>query len=390
MKKYLKLISLFSAFIIASCEITSVIVYADVLNESISSKSAILLEAETGTVIYEKNADEKLYPASITKIMTLILVFDAIKSGKICLDDTITTSEYAASMGGSQVFLEPGETQSVDTMIKCIAVASANDACVAMAEAISGTEETFVENMNERAKELGMTNTNFVNCNGLDSDNHYSTARDVAIMSRELITQYPEIYKYSSIWMENIVHKTSKGENEFGLTNTNKLIKQYEYATGLKTGSTSLAKYCVSATARKDDIDLIAVVMCAPDYKIRFSDATKLLNYGFGVCRMYRDEDMPILEDVSIDMGVSDTCSLVYENTFSYMDMNNIDFSDIKKELVLNDVHVAPIQAGQIAGNLIYTIDGNEIGKVAVLYSDSIGRANFLDCIKKSIFAYIS
>lgn len=196
MKKCLKLISLFSAFIIASCEITSAFVYADVLDESISSKSVILLEAETGTVIYEKNADEKLYPASITKIMTLILIFDAIKSGKIGLDDAITTSEYAASMGGSQVFLEAGETQSVDTMIKCIAVASANDACVAMAEAIYGTEESFVENMNERAKELGMTNTNFVNCNGLDSDNHYSTARDVAIMSRELITQYP---RYISI-----------------------------------------------------------------------------------------------------------------------------------------------------------------------------------------------
>ena len=243
------------------------------VNINIDAPSAILMEASTGTVIYEKASSEKLRPASITKIMTLILIFDALKEGRLKLDDVITVSEYAASMGGSQVFLEPLEQQSVETMIKCIAVASANDACVAMAEQLSGTEEEFVKKMNERAKGIGMNNTHFVNCCGLDVDDHITTALDVALMSRELITKYPEIYSYSTIWMENITHTTNKGSSEFGLTNTNKLIKQYEYATGLKTGSTSQAKYCVSATARKDGVDLIAVIMAAPDYKVRFADA---------------------------------------------------------------------------------------------------------------------
>lgn len=219
--------------------------------EQISAPSAILMEASTGQIIYEKNPDEKLPPASVTKVMTLLLIFDALESGQIKLADEVTTSEYAASMGGSQVFLEPGETQTVDTLIKCISVASANDACVSMAEYICGNEEEFVAKMNKRAKNLGMKNTHFVNCNGLDADGHLTTARDIALMSKELIITYPQIFDYCNIWMENITHKTQKGESEFGLTNTNKLIRQYEYATGLKTGSTSKAKFCVSATGRK-------------------------------------------------------------------------------------------------------------------------------------------
>lgn len=363
-------------------------IYAEGLDDSISSQAAILMEAETGTVIYEKNADEQLSPASITKIMTLLLIFEAIKSGKIALDDAVTTSEYAASMGGSQVFLEEGETQTVDTMIKCIAVASANDACVVMAEAISGSEEAFVSEMNAKAKALGMSNTNFVNCNGLDVDNHYSSARDIAIMSKELITKYPEVYGYTTIWMDTIIHKTAKGESEFGLANTNKLIKQYEYATGLKTGSTSQAKYCVSATAQKDNINLIAVIMAAPDYKVRFSEAKTLLNYGFGVCKMYHDEQMPELEPVEIKMSVEESCPLKYEEDFYYMDMNDMDFSAIEKELVLKEEHSAPVEAGQVAGELIYSIGGNEIGKVAVLYSESVDKSSFWDCIKRSLSFY--
>ena len=251
---------------------------------AITSPAAILMEASTGQVIYEKDADTVLHPASITKIMTLILIFDALNSGKINLTDDVTVSEYAASMGGSQVFLEPGETQTVETMIKCISVASANDACVAMAELIAGSEEGFVAKMNERAKGLGMNNTTFINCCGLDTDGHMSTARDVALMSRELIVQYPQIHNYSTIWMDTITHVTRKGESEFGLTNTNKLIKQYQWATGLKTGSTGLAKCCLSATANKDGVELIAVIMAAPDSKTRFSDAVTLLNYGYSVC----------------------------------------------------------------------------------------------------------
>ena len=254
----------------------------------ISAPSAVLMEASTGTVVLEKNSHEKLPPASVTKIMTLLLIFDAISQGKIKLEDTVTTSTYAASMGGSQVFLEEGETQSVDTMIKCISVASANDASVAMAEYIAGTEELFVEMMNNRAKELGMKDTHFVNCCGLDVDGHVTTAYDIALMSRELITKYPQIHNYSTIWMENITHTTKRGTEEFGLANTNKLIRQYPYATGLKTGSTSLAKYCVSATAEKDGIEMIAVIMAAPDPKGRFADATALLNYGYAKCSLYQ------------------------------------------------------------------------------------------------------
>ena len=217
----------------------------------ISTPSAVLMEVSTGKVIYEKAADEQLPPASVTKVMTLLLIFDALEDEKIKLTDIVSVSEYAASMGGSQVFLEPGETQTVDTMIKCIAVASANDACVAMAEHIWGSEEEFVAKMNARAKELGMEHTNFLNCNGLDADGHVTTARDIALMSRELITRYPKIHDYSTIWMENITHTTKKGTTEFGLANTNKLIRQYQYATGLKTGSTSKQNFVCQQLQRK-------------------------------------------------------------------------------------------------------------------------------------------
>lgn len=244
----------------------------------ITAKAAILMEADTGTVIYEKNATERLSPASITKVMTLILIFDAIESGQITLQDEVTTSAYAKSMGGSQVFLEEGEKQTVETLIKCIVVASGNDASVAMAEYICGSEAEFVNRMNERAAGLGMAETHFEDCCGLtESATHLTSAKDVALMSRELITKYPQIHDYSSIWMENIVHVTEKGSSEFGLANTNKLLKQYEYCNGLKTGSTSIAKYCLSATATKDGISLIAVVMAAPDYKVRFSEAKAML-----------------------------------------------------------------------------------------------------------------
>ena len=233
----------------------------------ISAPSAILMEASTGTVIYEKDADTARPPASVTKVMTLLLIFDALANGSISLEEEVTTSEYAASMGGSQVFLEAGEVQTVDTLIKCISVASAIDACVAMAEYICGNEEEFVRRMNERAAELGMNNTSFVNCNGLDAEGHMTSARDIALMSRELITKYPQIHDYCMIWMENITHTTEKGTSEFGLTNTNKLVRQYEYATGLKTGSTGEAKFCVSATAEKNGVELIAVIMAAENSK---------------------------------------------------------------------------------------------------------------------------
>lgn len=349
----------------------------------LKSPSAILMEASTGQVIYEKDADTSLHPASITKIMTLILIFDAIKDGKIGLDDEVAVSEYAASMGGSQVFLEAGEKQTVDTMIKCISMASANDACVAMSEYIEGTESAFVAKMNERAMGLGMNNTNFVNCCGLDTDGHMSTARDIALMSRELITKYPQIHDYSTIWMDTIIHSTRRGDSEFGLTNTNKLIKQYEWATGLKTGSTGLAKCCLSASANKDGIDLIAVIMAAPDSKTRFAEAVNLLNYGFNTCDIYKDDDMPLLENIRISKGKKDYVNCRYEKEFSYMFINPVNHEDISKELHINENIAAPVYEGDTIGTLEYYYNGEKIGSVNVISSENIEKADFLTQIKK-------
>ena len=334
------------------------------VNLGITAKSAVLMEASTGTVIFGQQADERLSPASITKIMTLILIFDAINAGRISLQDEVRTSAYAKSMGGSQVFLEEGEIQTVETMIKCIVVASGNDASVAMAEHICGSEAEFVNQMNQRAKALGMENTNFEDCCGLtDSDNHYTTARDVAIMSRELITKYPQIKKYSSIWMENIVHNTAQGSKEFGLANTNKLLKQYEWCTGLKTGSTSKAKYCLSATADKNGIELVAVIMAALDYKVRFAEAMTLLNYGYGVCRLYKDDNSDILQDVRIKGGVKEFASVKYEKEFSYLDLEGNDLSGITKEIDMpRDGVTAPISEGDVVGCAKYYLDGKVIG----------------------------
>lgn len=357
---------------------------------NVSAPSVILMESSTGTVIYEKNAHEVLRPASITKIMTLILIFDALSRGQISLNDTVTVSEYAASMGGSQVFLEPGETQTVDTMIKCISVASANDACVAMAEHLCGSESEFVRMMNERAKGLGMNDTTFVNCCGLDTDGHMTSAYDVALMSRELITKYPEIHNYCTIWMENITHTTAKGTSEFGLTNTNKLIKQYEYATGLKTGSTSLAKYCVSATAKKDDMELIAVVMAAPDYKVRFTDATTLLNYGFGKCHIYADTNEDKLTALTVDKGTAEYVNLKYAGPFQYVSTDGSDLSGVTKSIELPEAAKAPIEKDAIAGRAVYSLNGKEIGSVDILYTDSVDLATYRDYFQKAIHFFLT
>lgn len=286
----------------------------------IEAPSAVLMEKETGTVIYSRDPDTRRSPASITKIMTLILIFDAIENGKLHLDDTITTSAYAKSMGGSQVFLEEGETQKAETMIKCIVIASGNDASVAMAEHLSGTEQAFVEQMNKRAAELGMKNTHFADCCGLtESRDHYTTAYDIALMSRELITRYPQILTYSSIWMEDITHVTRKGSSRFTLTNTNKLLRSYEGCKGLKTGSTSIAKYCLSAVAERNGVTLIASVMAAPDPKTRFRDAASLFNYGFSKCTLYLDEALETLPPVKVRKGMKEEAALEYAGKFRYL-----------------------------------------------------------------------
>ena len=310
----------------------------------IQAPSGVLMEAQTGTVIYQKDSDTRRSPASITKIMTLILIFDALEKGNLKLDDIVTTSAYAKSMGGSQVFLEEGETQTVETLIKCIVIASGNDASVAMAEHICGSEQEFVRHMNERATELGMKNTHFEDCCGLtDSSNHYTTARDIAIMSRELITKYPKILEYSSIWMENITHVTKQGTKEFGLTNTNKLLRSYDGCVGLKTGSTSLAKYCLSAVAKRNKITLIAVVMAAPDYKVRFKDAASMLNYGFSRCSLYIDEKMQPLPEVPVKKGKEKSVPLVYEKQFQYLNTDGETIGKVEKKLRINREVKAPL-----------------------------------------------
>lgn len=354
----------------------------------IQAPSALLMEASTGTVIYEKNADEPRNPASVTKIMTLILIFDALQSGKIQLTDEVVTSAYAKSMGGSQVFLEEGEIQTVETLIKCIVIASGNDASVAMAEYVGGDEGTFVQMMNERAAGLGMEHTCFVDCCGLTMDPaHVTTARDIAVMSRELITKYPQITNYSTIWMENITHVTRQGSKEFGLTNTNRLLKMgtnFE-VTGLKTGSTSLAKYCLSATAKKDGIELIAAIMAAPDYKTRFQDAVTLLNYGYGTCKLYRDEQVPQLSPIQVKGGVENEVPIEYRDEFTYLGLRGENFSAIGKELQLEEMLEAPVRTGDVVGYLVYRLDGEELGRVTVIASGDVDKAGFFDYWKQAI-----
>lgn len=384
MKSFIALVLSF-ILCLGSCNVNA---RAEENEVQIQSPSGLLMEVSTGKILYEKDADTKRPPASVTKIMTMLLIFDALEEGKINLDDMVTTSEYAASMGGSQVFLEPGETQTVDTLLKCISIASANDACVTMAEYICGSEEEFVKKMNERAKQLGMDNTNFVNCNGLDADGHVTTAKDIALMSREMLLKYPQIHDYCTVWMEDITHTTKKGSTQFGLTNTNKLIRQYEYATGLKTGSTGLAKFCVSASAKKDNIELVAVIMAAEDSKTRFKDATNLLNYGFGKCQLYEDKKRENPPKICVTGGVKEKASCEYKGEFRYLDTEGQNLNGITKELYMKKKLKAPVKKGKKAGKLIYKLDGKEIGYLDVITTENIRKASYIDYLKKVFFKY--
>lgn len=387
MKKILALFFAFQFLFLTLCS-SEFVLGEDQID--ISAPSAILIEASTQEVIYEKNPDQILKPASITKIMTLLLAFEAIDQGKIHLDDEVITSNHAKSMGGSQVFLEEGEIQTVDTLIKCITVASGNDAAVALAEHIAGSEEAFVEMMNQKASKLGLSNTHFEDCCGLtDSDTHVTSARDVAMISRELILNHSDIYNYSKIWSEDIVHNTNRGSEIFTLNSTNKLLKQYPYLTGLKTGSTSSAKYCYCATANKDGIDLIAVVMAAPTAKNRFADALKMLQYGFAVAQVYQDDDMPALPNGNVDGGESDSVHLRYEKQFSYLDVRGSDFKDITKEVRIKEQYSAPISKDTQAGEIVYFLNGEKIGDVAILFDQDIKKAQYKDYFIDLIKIYL-
>lgn len=332
-------------------------------------RSAILIEANTGTVLYEMNADEALPPASVTKVMTLLLVMEAIENGSISLADTVTASAHAASMGGSQIYLEEGEQMSVEDMLKSVVMASANDAAVALAEHIAGTEQAFVEMMNKRAKELGLKSTNFENTNGLDdtADKHVTSARDIAIMSKELIA-HKKILEYSSLWMDSI-----RG-GEFGLTNTNRLIRFYKGATGLKTGSTSKAKFCISATAERDGTSLICVVMAAPTRDVRNAIATSLLDYGFSNYTLYRSEKSESSR-VKVLGGVKPEC-LATEKDF-WIVVKKSEATKISKSVELYECVASPVRAGDKLGRCVYKIGDNIVGESEIVAGEDVAKIDF-------------
>ena len=350
----------------------------------VTAPSALLMEKDTGTVLFAKNEHERLEPASVTKIMTLLLTMEAIDSGALRYEDTVTASPHACSMGGSQIWLKEGEQLTVDEMLRAVCVVSANDCAVALAEHIAGSEEAFVERMNQRAAELGMADTVFKNACGLPAEGHVTSAYDIALMSRELILNYPEIFQYSSIWMENITHVTRQGSKEFGLTNTNRLIRTYSGCIGLKSGSTSKAGFCLSAVAERNELMLISVVMAAPDYKARLKDAASLLDYGFARCCRYIDNKPAELPELSVKKGKEETVSLSYDGTFRYLDTEGHSISDVKKEISLPEKTEAPIKKGAKAGEVIYTAGDKELGRLTILYAEDIERAGYLDCLRKT------
>lgn len=348
----------------------------------IASKSAILMDASTGKVLYEKNCHEKLPPASVTKVMTMLLICEALESGKIKEDDDVQVSENAASMGGSQIFLEPGEIQKVDTLLKSIAVASANDACVAMAEYLGGSVEEFVVLMNNRAKELGMNDTNFVNTNGLPVDNHYTSAYDIALMSKELLS-HKKISKYLTTWMDEVV--VGKKQAKIGISNTNKLVKHYEGTTGVKTGFTQQAKYCLSSSAMRNNTHLIAVTLCAETSPIRFKDATSLLNYGFA---NYESVKICGANDkvatVKFEKGEKENVDLVAKDDLSVL-IKKGDKKDFQKKVEIKQDLKLPIKKNTELG-VIKVYKGKElVGETKIINNEDINKASYLQMLRRVV-----
>lgn len=334
----------------------------------VSCPSAILMDQTTGTVLFEKNADEKRAPASVTKIMTLLLIMEAVEDEKLDWSSPIAVSPEAAGMGGSQVYLKEGETMTTDEMVKCIAVVSANDCCVAMAEAISGTVSSFISKMNQRAKELGMNNTHFNSCTGLDTEDHYTTARDIAIMSRELM-KHKKIKDYSTIWMDTVRN------GEFTLSNTNKLVRFYDGATGLKTGFTDNAGYCLSATATRDSLSLIAVVLGGETSDKRFADAKTLLNFGFSQFTIYQ-ESPASFQPVAVIKGMDDFIQPRLAKQPAFLIRKGTEKS-IEYTVKLSESVLAPVDAGQKIGEITYTSDGKVIGTIPLNAEKEIPKVTF-------------
>ena len=348
----------------------------------IKAKSVVLMEPNTGKVLYESNSDEKLPPASITKIMSLLLVMEAIDRGDISLETVVTASEHACSMGGSQIWLEPGETMTVNDLLKAAVIASANDACVALGETVAGSEEGFVALMNERANELGMTNTHFVNCTGLDAEEHLTTAYDVALMSSALI-KHDLIKDYSTVWMDTL----RDGKSE--LVNTNKLVRFYEGTTGLKTGTTSTARYCLSATAERNGLELVAVVMAGESSNDRFGGAKKLLDYGFANYN-YSSIDAGLEEKPKIQVlkGTQKTVEALPQGTLNVL-LPKTASGNIERKTVLSDSVTAPVKKGDILGTVTVTLNGEQLGEIALVAKEDVKRLTLgvtLGWILKGLF----
>ena len=377
-----KLASLIMAILIAIMPMNLSFANEDNAPLSVSSKSAILMDVGSGQILYEKNAHDKLPPASVTKVMTMLLICEALDSGKITLDDSVQISENAASMGGSQIFLEAGEVQKVDTLLKGIAVASANDGCVAMAEYIGGSVESFVEMMNAKAKELNMKDTNFVNTNGLPVDNHYTSAHDIAIMSRELL-KHDVISKYLTTWMDQVV--VGKKQITVGLANTNKLIKHYQGATGVKTGFTQQAKYCLSASAKSGDTHLVAVTLGAETSPERFKDATSLLNFGFAnyesVKLCSKNDNIATL---TLDKADEQKINLVAKEDLSVL-IKKGGNKDFTRKIKVNENPTIPIKKGTNLGYVEIYQGKTLVGKVDLVNTKDIQKASYLKMLQRVI-----
>ena len=377
-----KFISFLLALFIAITQVSIIFADTEEAKLDIVSKSAILMDASTGKILYEKNSHEKLPPASVTKVMTMLLICEALESGKIKEDDDVQISEVAASMGGSQIFLEVGEVQKVDTLLKSIAVASANDACVAMAEYVGGSVEEFVVLMNKRAKELGMNDTNFVNTNGLPVDNHYTSAYDIALMSKELL-RHKKISKYLTTWMDEVV--VGKKQAKIGISNTNKLVKHYTGATGVKTGFTQQAKYCLSASALRNNTHLIAVTLCAETSPIRFKDATSLLNYGFAnyetvkICGANEK-----IATVKFEKGEKENVDLVAKDDLCVL-IKKGGNKDFKKKVTIKQDLKLPIEKNTELG-VVKVYRGKElVGETKIINTEDINKASYLQMLKRVV-----
>ncbi|MCM3077969.1 MULTISPECIES: D-alanyl-D-alanine carboxypeptidase family protein [Brevibacillus] len=352
------------------------------MNFAPKALSAVMIEADTGTILYEKNPHEKLPPASITKVMTLLLIMEAIDRGELKMTDKVRTSERAASMGGSQIFLQPGEVMTVEDMIKGIAIASGNDASVAMAEHLGGTEEAFVNRMNERARELGMKNTHFVNSNGLPAANHVSSAYDIAIMSRELL-KHEDITRFTGTYQDYLRKDTS---NPFWLVNTNRLVRFYEGVDGLKTGYTGEAKYCLTATAKRDNMRVISVVMGEPDVKTRNSEVSTMFNYAFThyqVMPMYKKGET--VQQLTVDKGQQPNINVVTPQSVSLLMKKGENAEDYQREVVVNKTVNAPVNKDQVVGHIfIRTKDGKEVNRIDLYPEQTVDEAGMWEILKRT------